>query len=293
MRIAFIGLGTMGLPMAHTLVKGGHEVAGFDVQADAVAKHVDHGGIGAGSAAEAFGAADLVITMLPNAEHVRAALLGPDGAREALPQSALVVDMSTIHPLESDAIRAALADQGIGMVDAPVGRTSLHAIEGKLLILAGGTASDIGRAQPAFDCMGDETVDCGGPGTGIRMKIVNNFMSIANNVLTAEALTLAEKIGLEVDLARRVMAGTAAGQGHMNTTYPAKVLKGDLTPAFMLDLAHKDIGLALEVAGSANVPAPLGAAAREQYTLARGQGRSSEDWTAIYAMMRELAGLKG
>lgn len=291
MRIAFIGLGTMGLPMAHNLIKGGFEVAGYDAQAEAIAAHVANGGAGASSAVDAVKGADLVITMVPNAEHVRAIFTGPAGVHDALSPFSLVIDMSTIHPSESDAIRAKLADRSIPMIDAPVGRTSLHAIEGKLLILAGGATTDIERARPAFDCMGEKTIDCGGPGTGIRMKIINNFMSIANNVLTAEALTLAEAIGLDVDLARDVMAGTAAGQGHMNTTYPAKVLKGDLTPAFMLDLAHKDIGLALEVAGDANVPLSVGAAAREQYTLARGQGRGKQDWTAIYAMMRQLAKL--
>ena len=290
-RIAFIGLGTMGQPMARNLIKGGFEVAGYDTRAQAIAAHVEHGGVGAGSAVEAADGADLLITMVPNAQHVRATFVGPGGVQKALSRSTLVIDMSTIHPAESDAIRAMLAEDGVSMIDAPVGRTSLHAIEGKLLILAGGTAADIARAQPAFDCMGDQTIDCGGPGKGIRMKIVNNFMSIANNVLTAEALTLAETIGLKVDLAREVMAGTVAGQGHMNTTYPAKVLKGDLSPAFMLDLAHKDLGLALDVAGATNVPLPVGAAAREQYTLARGQGRGRQDWTAIYAMMRGLASL--
>ncbi|MEM7441918.1 MAG: sulfolactaldehyde 3-reductase [Pseudomonadota bacterium] len=291
-RIAFIGLGTMGLPMAHNLIKGGFEVAGYDTQSDAIARHVENGGIAAGSAAETVTGADLLITMVPNAEHVRAVFHEPGGVQKALSPSTLVVDMSTIHPSASDAMRSALAEDGIRMVDAPVGRTSLNAIKGTLLILAGGTGEDIARAQPAFDCMGDQTIDCGGPGTGIRMKIVNNFMSIANNVLTAETLTLAEKMGVEVGLAREVMAGTLAGQGHMNTSYPSKVLKGDLTPAFMIDLAHKDIGLALDVANDAKVPLSVGAVAREQYSLARSQGRGEQDWTAIYAMMRQIAGLE-
>lgn len=290
-RIAFIGLGTMGLPMAHNLVKGGFDVVGFDTQADAVARHVEHGGAGAATAADAANGADLLITMVPNAAHVKAALLGSDGVLTVLATSTLVIDMSTIHPKESDGVRNGLAAHGVSMIDAPVGRTSLHAIQGKLLIMAGGSTVDIARSQPAFDCMGDQTIDCGGPGTGIRMKIINNFMSIANNVLTAEALTLAEAIGVDVTLARNVMSGTAAGQGHMNTTYPAKVLKGDLEPAFMLDLAHKDIGLALDVANDAKIPVSLGAAAREQYTLARSQDRGKQDWTAIYAMMRQMAGL--
>jgi 4-hydroxybutyrate dehydrogenase/sulfolactaldehyde 3-reductase len=290
-QIAFIGLGTMGLPMARNLLGGGHTVSGFDLDADAVAEHAKNWGLAARSAADAARGAEFIITMLPNAGNVRAALFDGDGILESMNPQALFIDMSTIHPQETDTIRNSLREKGFAMVDAPVGRTSLHAREGKLLIMAGGAQDDLERARPLFELLGDAIVDCGGPGTGSRMKIVNNFMSTVLNVLTAEALTLAEASGLEVALAMRVMAGTAAGQGHMATTYPAKVLKGDLEPAFMLDLAHKDLGLALDLAAGAKVPVPLGAAAREVYSLARSRGRGSQDWTAIYELAKELAGL--
>lgn len=291
-KIAFIGLGTMGLPMARLLVKGGHEVVGFDLDAAARDRHVENGGAAAESAADAARGAEFVFTMVTNASHVRAALLGEQGAASAMDASALCVDMSTIHPLESDAIRADLTARGIGMVDAPVGRTSVHAIEGKLLVMAGAQPEQLERVRPLLALLGDTIVDCGGPGMGTRMKMINNFMSIVNNVVTAEALTLAESIGLDVDFAIDVMSGTAAGLGHMRTTYADKVLQGDLTPAFMLQLAHKDLGLALDLAASVNVPVPLGAAAREMYTLARGQGRGTQDWTAMYSMFREMANLE-
>jgi len=288
-KIAFIGLGTMGLPMARLLVAGGHAVAGYDLDAAACEQHVENGGSTATSAADAASEADFVFTMVTNSNHVRAALFGKDGAVQAMSASTLFVDMSTIHPLESDAVRAELATHNIGMVDAPVGRTSLHAIEGKLLVMVGAQPEQLKRVRPLLALLGDTIVDCGGLGMGTRMKMINNFMSIVNNVVTAEALTLAESIGLDVDLAIDVMSGTAAGQGHMTTTYAAKVLQGDLTPAFMLQLAHKDLGLALDLAAQMGVPVPLGAAAREMYTLARGQGRGAQDWTAIYSMLRELA----
>lgn len=291
-KIAFIGLGTMGLPMARLLVEGGHSVAGFDIDPAARERHVANGGTAATSAADAADGADFVFTMVTNISHVRAALFGENGAAQSMSASALFVDMSTIHPLESDTVRAQLAESDLRMVDAPVGRTSLHAIEGKLLVMAGAQPDDLERTRPLLGLLGDTIIDCGGPGMGARMKMINNFMSIVNNVVTAEALTLAESIGLDVDLAIDVMSGTAAGQGHMTTTYAAKVLQGDLTPAFMLQLAHKDLGLALDLAAQVGVPVPLGAAAREMYTQARGQGRGAEDWTAMYSMFRELANLK-
>ncbi|MEM7027974.1 MAG: sulfolactaldehyde 3-reductase [Chloroflexota bacterium] len=290
-KIAFVGLGTMGLPMARNLIHGGHDVTGFDLSEEALDRHLENNGNVAKSAAEAVTAADFVFTMVPNASHVRAAIFDKDGILQGMSKDALLIEMSTIHPLETDAIRAELASHQIRMIDAPVGRTSMHAELGQSLVMVGGEANDIERARPLLECLGDTIIDCGGPGMGSRMKIINNFMSISLNALTAEALTLAESIGLDVDLAIEVMSGTAAGQGHMTTTYPAKVLQGDLSPAFMLGLAHKDLGLALDLAAKMHVPLPLGAAAREMYNIAWAQGRNREDWTALYAMIRTLSGL--
>src|SRR5438034_7383924 len=137
---------------------------------------------------------------------------------------------------------------------------------------AAGAEVDLKRARPALEQLGDTIVHCGPVGSGARMKIVNNFMSVTINVTTAEALTLAEASGLDPELARKVMLGTVAGQGHMETTYPAKVLNDDLTPGFMVDLAHKDLGLAVELASQLGVEVPTALAAKAAYELAREQG---------------------
>lgn len=291
--IGFVGLGVMGLPMARNLARGGHEVRGFDLDPARVELHVANGGLAAGSAREAADGAEMLFTMLPRGEHVRAALLGEGGAASALGKGALVVEMSTILPAESDAIRIGLADLGIAMVDAPVGRSSKHAESGQLLIMAGGAPADLERARPLLDLLGDPVVDCGGPGTGARMKVVNNYLSIALNVLTAETLTLAEGAGLDRDLAIGVLKQTAAGMGHLGTTYPAQVLKGDLEPGFMIEHAQKDMGLALTMAAGSNAPVLLGSAAQQVLAMAKAEGRARQDWTAVYETVRGLAGLKG
>ena len=172
------------------------------------------------------------------------------------------------------------------MLDAPVGRSSQHAVEGKLLIMVGGAAADLDRARPVFEKLGDTVVHCGAVGSGDCMKLVNNFMSVTLNATTAEALTLAEASGLDPELARKVMLGTTAGQGHMATTYPAKVLKNDLTPGFMIDLADKDLGLALDLAAQLGVEVPTATAAKQAYELARREGHGRKDWTAIYSVLR-------
>ena len=290
--VGFIGLGQMGQPMATNLLKAGHNLIVFDISEASVAAMVGQGAVAASSPAEAAKGADFVITMLPNGTLVRQCLLGENGVASTLPKGALVIDMSTVHPLETDAMIADMARLGFSMMEAPVGRTSDHAVAGTLLVLAGGTKEQIAKAQPLFDVMGSDTVDAGGPGKGIRVKIINNYMSIALNALSAEAIALSEAIGLEFDAAMAVMGGTPAGKGHFTTTWPNKVLKGDLSPAFMIDLAHKDLGIAMDLANAVGVPMPMGGASREVYNIARSAGRGRQDWSAILEQVRALSGLE-
>jgi 4-hydroxybutyrate dehydrogenase/sulfolactaldehyde 3-reductase len=290
-KVGFVGTGVMGLPMARNVIKGGFELSAFDINPEALQTIRQDGGSAASSAKEAAAGADIVITMLPNGDHVLNAVLGEDGALEGMGEGTLLIDMSTILPTVTDQLAEKLKASGCGLVDAPVGRTSRHAEEGKLLIMAGGEESDVAAARPILECMGDTIIHCGPAGSGSRMKLINNYMSIACNVVTAEALTLAERSGLSRDLAIEVMMGTTAGQGHLATTYPAKVLKGDVTPGFMVDLAHKDMGLALDFAAHLKVPLPMGASARQTYTQAQVQNRGRDDWTAILETVRKMAGI--
>jgi 4-hydroxybutyrate dehydrogenase/sulfolactaldehyde 3-reductase len=291
-QLAFIGLGTMGAPMARNLLKAGFALRVFDINPKASEGVVAAGAQAAASPAEAARGSDAVITMLPNGQDVEMALFGPAGALESMQPGSLLIEMSTIAPSVTDRIADRLKGRRIAMLDAPVGRSSQHAVEGKLLIMVGGDQADLQRGRPILEKLGDTIVHCGKTGSGARMKVVNNFMSVTINVTTAEALLLAEASGLDPELARKVMLGTVAGQGHMATTYPAKVLRNDLSPGFMVDLAHKDLGLALELASELKTDTPTATAARPIYELARTEGHGRHDWTAIYAMLRDRRRLK-
>jgi 4-hydroxybutyrate dehydrogenase/sulfolactaldehyde 3-reductase len=284
-KVAFIGLGLMGLSMARNIMKAGHTVVGFDRKASQMQLHVANGGEIADSAALATAGADFVITMLPVGSIVTSAIFGEQGIAETLADDAIFIDMSTIHPLESDDIREELKRRGKTMIDAPVGRTSVEAAIGKCLIMAGGIADSLLQARPIFECMGDTIIDCGGTGTGIRMKIVNNFMTTALNALSAECLTLSDKVGLNRDLAIEVMSGTAAIKSHMLTTYPAKVLKNDLSPAFAIDLANKDLLISLDLGKRYGINMAMGQAASTVYKEAQDMGLGNQDWTSLYAML--------
>ena len=124
--------------------------------------------------------------------------------------------------------------------------------------MVGGTAGDVDHARPLLERMGNTIVHCGPRGAGIRTKLVNNYLSIVSNVVVAEALAIAEGAGLDRDIAIEVLIGTTAGRGHLGTTYPAKVLAGVLEPGFMVDLAHKDLGLALQMSADAGTSRSMG-----------------------------------
>ncbi|MEG2171969.1 MAG: sulfolactaldehyde 3-reductase [Desulfovibrionaceae bacterium] len=292
MKIGFIGLGMMGGGMSANLLKAGHTVVGYDLNPASMERHVKAGGIAAASAQEAAAHMDVVITMLPNGALVESALFGPQGFAESMSPNTLYIDSSTIQPHISVSLSERLQAMGIPMLDAPVGRTSNHAWAGTLIFLVGGTAENLERARPLLECMGDTVQHCGPAGAGIRTKIVNNYMSITLNVLTAEALTLAEKFGLERDKVIEVLMGTPAGRSHLTTSYPTRVFKNDVSPTFMIDLAAKDLGLALEAAAAVHVPLSTGAAAHQMYSIAQAEGRGREDWSAMLLAIRELANIQ-
>lgn len=290
--IGFVGLGQMGRPMSINLIKAGHRLQVYDIAAAAVDAVVSKGAAAAASPAEAARDAEFVFTMLPVGKIVDEAVFGESGIAEGMSQDALYVDMSTILPSETRSIGQRLAKRGIAMIDAPVGRTSAHAITGTLAFMVGGADADIERARPLLDVMGESITKCGPLGAAATVKLVNNYISAVVNLATAEGITLAQAAGVDPSAVVAVISHTPAGCGHIRTTWPEKALKDEPSPAFMLDLAHKDMGLALELAAQLNVPLTTGAAGRQIYALARAQGRGGDDWTTgILRTVRALAGL--
>jgi 4-hydroxybutyrate dehydrogenase/sulfolactaldehyde 3-reductase len=200
-----------------------------------------------------------------------------------------VIEMSTIAASASVALGEELTALGLRSVDAPVGRTPRDAAAGTLLIIAGGTEADIAEARPLFEKLGDSIVHAGPRGHGIKLKLVNNYMSTVGTVLTAEALTLANKAGLDRDITVKVLSGTTAGRGQLLANYPKKVLAGDLTPDFPIRMAHKDVSHALSLGAELGSPLLLGAIARELFALAKPWARADEDWTAMLLLLEDLS----
>jgi len=276
MRIGFVGLGTMGLPMARNLLRAGLVVRGFDMSAAARAALVESGGEAAASAAECAAGADAVVTMLPDDAVVKAVLVGA-GVLAAMRPGAILVEMSTTGPATKQAMAAEAARHGVVLLDCPVGRTADHAVKGTLAIMAAGDAAAIERMQPLFSAMGEHVFNCGPVGAASAMKLINNALAAAINAATIEALVAGNKAGLTLETMFSVSRTTAAWSDALAANLPNKPLKRDFKPGFMAKLAHKDLGLAVGFAEEVGAEARFAKAAHAVLSEALQDGYGAED----------------
>jgi len=291
-RIGFIGLGRMGRPMASNLCKKGFELLVYDVNPQALAAFGQSRATSAASIADIARGCDIVITMLPSSAHVEAVVLGPDGLLAGGRPGQLIMDMSTIDPHTTDSLAEHASKQGMSVVDAPVGRLASHADRGESLFMVGASAKDFNRVLPLLQAMGTTIHHCGEVGTGIRTKLVNNYLAVVSCQLNAEALALAQRFGLNLEKTLEVIDGTTAFNGQLRLNWATKVLKGDISAGFTIDLAHKDLSLILDAANHAKLPLPVAAAAREMFSVARAGPYAQCDFSAMIDVLCDLAGIE-
>ena len=291
MSIGFIGLGNMGRGMAANLARKGESLIVYDVVEAPVRALVDLGARAASSAAELAAASDIIFTMLPTTASVAEVVGGADGVLAHAPKGSVVVDMSTIDPLVTDRLAAEALARGIGFADAPVGRLASHAAKGESLFMVGAAAETFARIRPLLEKMGTTIHHCGGVGTGMRTKLVNNYLAIISCQLNAEAVALSQRFGLDLAKTLEVIHGTTATNGQLKIAWPSKVLAGDTAPGFTIDLAHKDLTLIVEAANAARVPVPIAAVAREAFSHARSSGHADKDFSAMVDVLCENAGI--
>lgn len=292
MDVGFIGLGVMGSPMALNILKGGHTLTVFDLDPAAVQRLTDAGARAAGSPREVGAASEVVVTMLPEPQHVRSVILGADGVAEGLRPGGVVIDMSTIDPQTSQAVGAELAARGMHMVDSPVGKTSEHAATGTLTLMVGGEPAAIDRVRPVLDCMGNEIYLCGGVGMGHAMKMTNNLLATTIMAANTEALAIGIKSGLTLELMLSVMRTTMAWNNQLAVAMPKKAFRGDDSPGFMVKLACKDVRLAVELAKVQGFEALVGAGAQQTLERAMAAGYADRDTAALMRIREDELGIK-
>ncbi|MDE2363707.1 MAG: NAD(P)-dependent oxidoreductase [Hyphomicrobiales bacterium] len=286
LKVGFIGLGVMGGPMALNIVKRGFPLTVFDLNASAVEQLTRAGARAAATPREVGAASDVVVTMLPEPQHVESVVLGADGVAEGLKSGGIVVDMSTIDPITSKRVGDELRRRGFEMVDSPVGKTSEHAATGTLTLMIGGNPAAIERVMPVLECMGTDKYMCGGPGMGHAMKVTNNVLATTIFAANTEALAIGAKCGLTLETMMEVMRTTMGWNAQLGVAMPKKAFVGDDSAGFMIKLAAKDVRLAVELAKAQGFEALVGQGALKTLQNAMDAGFADRD-TARLLMIRE------
>jgi 3-hydroxyisobutyrate dehydrogenase len=243
LKIAFVGLGAMGSPMAGHLVKAGHEVAGFDLSEEARNRFSELAGTAYSDISAAFWNADVVITMLPNGKIVRDALLGGENWR-SLKQNALVIEMSSSAPGDTKRLAEDLRAKGVRLIDAPVSGGTRRAISGTLAIMVGGDAKDIEVAEPILATLGSSIFRTGGTGSGHAMKAINNYVSGAGVVATIEGVLLGKEFGLDPTVVVDILNASSGKSNTSEIKMKQFILSETFNSGFALGLMAKDIGIA-------------------------------------------------
>lgn len=289
-RIGFIGLGSMGRPMASRLRAAGFALTVFDTRADAVRDFVRDGGTAAATLADVARDSDVVITMLPNGEIVRRVVLGSnDSLLTAMPPEFVLIDMSSSSPTGTQALGRILTERGIPMLDAPVSGGVARAEAGTLSIMVGGEPAVIERCRPVLQPMGERIFATGPLGSGHAMKALNNLVSAAGLIAAAEALLVGRRFGLDPNVMLDVLNASTGRNNSTENKFKQFVLSRRFASGFSLDLMLKDLTTALDLAHATETPAPFSAACRELWAAAQAQLESGADHTAVVRWFETLA----
>ena len=289
MKIGFIGLGIMGKPMCKNLLKAGHECTIYDIVEEAAREAVGAGAVKCESAAQAASGRELVITMLPNSPQVKQVVLGENGIADAMDEGCVFVDMSSIAPLASKEIGAALAGRNIEMLDAPVSGGEPKAVDGTLSIMVGGKKEVYDKVKEVLLCMGSSAVYCGELGAGNTTKLANQIVVALNIAACAEAFTLSKKAGVDPELVFDAIRGGLAGSTVMDAKVPI-MLDGNDKPGFKIDLHIKDLKNALETGHGVGMGLPLTAQVMEMMQQLAADGFGGKDHSALVKYYEKMTG---
>lgn len=290
MKVAFIGMGTMGAPMALNLLKAGHTVTVHNRTRDRELPVAEAGAERAESPATAAAAADVVITCVSDTPDVEAVLLGEQGVVHGATPGTVVVDMSTISPTVTQTLATTLATHQIALVDAPVSGGSEGAKQGTLSIMVGGSDGDVARVQPVLAAMGNTITHIGPVGSGQLTKAINQVIVAGTYWAVAEGMAVGMKAGLDMDKVVQAVGGGAAGSWGL-THRSGNMIANDYPLGFRVRLHQKDLNIALAAARELGVTLPMAAYVEQIETGLMAQGYGDEDISAIARSIRQQSAL--
>jgi L-threonate 2-dehydrogenase len=285
--VGFIGLGAMGLPMAKNLAGRGFSVRGFDMRPQVVEALTQVGGQPAASVAEAAAGADALVLMVVNAAQAEA-ILFTDGALAALPENGVVILMATCPPSAVEAIATRVLAAGRRFLDAPVSGGVVGAEAATLTIMAAAPQATFEAARPVLDALGDKVFHVGvEPGQGAMVKTVNQLLCGVHIAVTAEALSLAAKVGVDLDVMLGILSGSSASSWMLKNRGP-RMLQTDPEVTSAVDIFVKDLGIVLEAGRDVKAALPLAALAHQMFLAVSGQGGGADDDSQVIRAYRAL-----
>lgn len=292
MKIGFIGLGTMGGGMAANVLRAGYDLSVHDIRREAATPLLENGASWADTPAELAAECDVVLTSLPGPREVEAVALGEGGVLEGMRAGGVYIDMSTSSPTLIRSVAERFADKGAAVLDAPVSGGPVGARTGRLAVMVGGDRAVYERVKPALDAIGDRVGYIGGVGSGSIAKLMHNCIGYGLQTIVAECLTLGVKAGVDAAPLFEAICNGSVGRGStFANTYPNTYLAGNFDPpSFALRLAHKDVGLALELAREYGVPMSVGSIAYQEMTAALNRGWADKDSRIAMLLQEERAG---
>lgn len=288
MKIGFVGLGIMGKPMSKNLMKAGYELVVCDKNQAAVDELTALGAESAGSSADVAEQCNVIITMLPNSPHVRAVCLGEGGIIEKAAEGTIVIDMSSIDPVESKAIGAELAKKGIELMDAPVSGGEPKAIDGTISVMVGGKKESFDKYYDLLMAMAGSVVYVGDLGSGNVAKLANQVIVALNIAAVSEALTLAVKNGADPELVYQAIRGGLAGSTVLDAKAPM-MMAHDFKPGFRIELHIKDLNNALNAAHAVSASLPLTSQVMEIMQALKADGCEKDDHSAIVKYYEKIS----
>lgn len=292
MRVAFLGLGNMGLPMARNILKAGHELAVWNRSAEKAAALADAGARIGGSPPEAAQDAEIIGLCLSTPEVVRSLVLGEDSVLGSAQRGAVIVDFSTIDPSTSRAVASECEKVGVSYIDAPVSGGTTGAEAGTLTIVLGGDEAAIARAQPVLQAVGKTITHVGPSGAGSTIKLINQLLVGVNLAVVCEAFVLAKRAGVEPQMLYDILSISAGDSAVLRRAIPNFILKRNFDAGFAVKMLCKDLDLVLGLGRDSHTALPITAIARQLYEEARALGLEEQDITAAVLPLEQRYGVE-
>lgn len=288
--LGFVGLGTMGGPMAKRLLNAGHTVTGYNRTKSRAEWLMDLGMRWGETPRAVAEAADVTITMLANTEALQAVTGGPDGILAGLKPGSIYIDMSTVSPAASQELASQVADKGARMLDAPVSGSAVTLEAGQLSIMVGGERETFEKARPVLQDIGPTVNYVGKNGLAVMMKVATNLSLPVQILSFCESILLAEKSGIPRETAVEVLLNSVVASPALKYRVPL-ILEPPEQPLFDVNMIQKDLLLALEMGRELQVPLPTTALTNQWLTAARGMGLADQDFAVLFKVLATLAGV--